>query len=239
MDIFEISKILSKDDVIHLTKKLNEEFNNIQKISNETGLMRDTIYSYLNEKISDIKEENKSRILGACLTYNREYTLNFLLNRFKSMLSSIAYSNIDFLSEKIINTTKFENFHELYTKFVSVLQENKHYLIQNYREEIFSLLNYFDKHHGSYLKFYISPKKILEDAEKEESTIKHLLNKVNTNEFIIRKLISNNIQTSENIQESETSFRPIFNLTKQNFALQYAFYENRSVVTNIDANSVI
>ncbi|MHA1651765.1 MAG: helix-turn-helix domain-containing protein [Candidatus Helarchaeota archaeon] len=58
----------------------NKKLTNVKKLADITGLTRRTIYKYLNGTVLNIKEDNKSRLIGAVLTYNRESTFQKVIN---------------------------------------------------------------------------------------------------------------------------------------------------------------
>lgn len=212
LDLYEFSRILSRDDIIHLTKQLNEKIKNKTKISEITGLTRRTLYKYIDEDVKDIKEKAKFRLLGASFTYNREYTENFILKRLKILLASAAYSNLDLLYEKLLDTNTLDEFHKFYTKFISILQKNKHYLIQHYRDEILGLINYLEDAQSQFLKFYYRPSKIIEDAEKEEFIITNLIKKAKYYEYLIKYRIISDLKTTVEQEEFVSSliFAPYY-----------------------------
>ena len=190
LNLFELSKILSKDDIIHLIKQLNAKINNKTKISEITGKERAMIYKYLNNKVSNIKEDTKYLLLGASLTYNQEFTLNFILNRLKYSISSIAYSILDYYFDKLLKTSDFGEFYELYNKFIPILLENEYYLIQNYKEEIMQLTTNLEMNQQSFLKFLVSPTELLKNAEKERLKFSKLIDKAKNEELFIREQLS-------------------------------------------------
>jgi len=112
------------------------------------------IYDYLNGKIKNIKENTKFRLLGISMLYNKEYTLNFILNRLTTLISSIAYSNIDLLYEKLIDTKKYEEFEKLYFKFLNLLQENQFFLAKNFQNEILQLYSHLQSEKSRFVQNY-------------------------------------------------------------------------------------
>lgn len=174
MDLFELSKILSRDDIIHLTIKLNEKISK-KRISDETKLTRRTLDKYFNEEVTDIKYNNKLRLLGASFTYNREYTFNFILRRLKTLIASQAFSNLDFIFEKLTNTKSDKKFREYYAKFISILYENKYYLLEKYRDEILGFSDYLEEKQKSLLTIFIPPTNIILNAEREVANFNNSL----------------------------------------------------------------
>ena len=198
MDLFKISKILSRDDVIYLIKQLYEKLDNKSKISKITGLTRRILDKYYNEEIKDIKEKTKFRLLGASFKYNREYTLNFILEHLKHLIASAAYSNLDFFYEILTTTKSDKEFREYYVRFISHLYENKFYLIKNYRDEIMGFSNYLEYEHRSLLTILIPPTTIIKNAEREESLINNLKAQIRYFPFLSA------IKTTQGDQEDQT-----------------------------------